>query len=1154
MKFLDDILSRTDEYITLEKAVEKGATPVMATGLAEIHKAHFIYSMCSRLKRKALVIAADEGEAVKLCSDINEMGLRAKYYPARDFTFREVTGVSGEFVHKRIDALYSVSNDECDIVIACIDGALQYTLPPDVLKANTVKVKEGEEISIEHLISVLSSCGYVRSEQVEGSGQFCVRGGIVDLFMPSAKVPYRIEFWGDEIDTISEFDVETQRRTVKTDGFVITPSSELLFESIEKLADKMEKKAGTLRDKYSGKSKEIIYQEAQRLRDDGRLTSIDKYYSLIYDTPAMLYDYFTDNEILFVSEQPALKERIRSILLQWSDDLKDYKKEGILCKGLDEFMGEWQEHLHAAAQRDTVLIDNFTRGSCELPLRELVSFNAKQLSLWGGSFSILCEDLENYADTDKVCVVMAGTKKNTLNLYDDLREKGFDVKMLADNVPVGQSGIYVTEGSLSSSFEYPSAKFSLISHSRVSETRTGTKNKKKKKGSLFSLADLSVGDYVVHTTQGIGIFEGVQKKEIHGVIKDYIIIKYAGGDSLFLPVNQLDMISKYIGPKDGSSIRLSRLGGSEWQRSKNRVRKAVKDIAEKMIRMYSERMKVKGYSFSGDTEWQHDFEAKFEYEETEDQLRCIGEIKDDMERPVPMDRLLCGDVGFGKTEVALRAAFKCVTDGKQCAFLVPTTILAWQHYQTVLRRFEGYPIKVELLSRFRKPSEKAEIIKKLERGDIDMVVGTHSLIKNNIKFRDIGLVIIDEEQRFGVEQKENFKEKYKDIDILTLSATPIPRTLNMAMSGIRDMSTLEEAPQDRHPVQSYVLEYDEAVINEAIRRELRRGGQVFYLYNRVDGIEDTAESIAKAIPEAKVAYGHGQMNEAELSEVWRKMLEQEINVLVSTTIIETGVDIPNANTLIIENADRMGLSQLHQLRGRVGRSTRRAYAYFTFPGNKILSEISQKRLDAIREFTEFGSGFKIALRDLELRGAGDMLGASQHGHLTDVGYDMYMKLLNEAVSQIKGEEAADIDKDCVVDVKVDAHIPEEYISNLTQRLEMYRRIADIRTNADAGDVIDEMIDRFGDIPDEVEALINVALVRSKALRMGVNAIRERDGKIFIYFNEIRCEGAADIVERMTKLKRKVNLNVGNIPHICVIMERDESAAKAISIIFDTALR
>ncbi len=1157
MKFLRDVLFTSEEYRTIEKAVSSGKTPVMATGLSAIHKAHIIYSMCSRLNRRALVLASDEAEASRFCGDLNSMGIRSVYYPSRDFTFREIEGVSGEFSHQRIGALFSWINGECDVIVACADAALQYSIPPEILKNSAASVKEGDEISPEKLMKILLSCGYVRAEQVEGSGQFCIRGGILDFFMPTAEKPYRVEFWGDEIDTISEFDIETQRRTDRIEGFRLTPSSEMLYDDPCRLAEKIMKKSSSLRGPYAAKANEIMSIEADKIKTGARLTSIDKYYSLIYDTPACLYDYITENEIVFVSEQPALKDRIRSMLLRWSEDMSDYKKEGVLVRGLDKFSFEWDDHLDALRQRNTVFIDNFTRGSCELPLRELVNFTAKQLSLWSGSISVLCDDLENITLTSNTIVILSGTKKNAETVYNDLLQKNISIRLLSENAVLEGEGIYVTPGSLSASFEYPSAGFCLIAHTHASSSSSverQKKKKRKKKGAVFSLAELSPGDYVVHANHGIGLFQGVQKKEIHGIVKDYIIIKYAGGSSLFVPVTQLDMISKYIGTREDSNVRLNKLGGTEWAKSKSRVRKAVKDIADKMIKMYSERMKVKGYAFSSDNEWQHDFEHKFEYEETDDQLRCIDEIKGDMERPVPMDRLLCGDVGFGKTEVALRAAFKCVTDGKQCALLCPTTILAWQHYQTILRRFEGYPISIELLSRFRNASQKAAIMKKLERGDIDIVVGTHSLIRKDLKFRDIGLVIIDEEQRFGVEQKENFKALYKNIDILTLSATPIPRTLNMAMSGIRDMSTLEEAPQDRHPVQSYVLEYDEAVINEAIRRELKRGGQVFYLYNRVDGIEEKAAKIAKSIPEAKVAFGHGKMNESELSEVWRNMLEQEINVLVSTTIIETGVDIPNANTLIIENADRMGLSQLHQLRGRVGRSNRRAYAYFTFQREKILSEVSQKRLEAIREFTEFGSGFKIAMRDLEIRGAGDMFGAMQHGHMTDVGYDMYMKLLGQAVNEAKGEAPDPDDCDCVIDIQEDAHLPEDYISNLSHRLEMYRRIADIRTKDDAEDVVDEMIDRFGDIPKAAESLINVALVRSKAKRMGINAVRQQNDHMLIYFNEIRCEGAAELMEHLGKTGRRANLNMSVKPHISIKINERESAINALNSIFDIKLR
>ena len=604
-----------------------------------------------------------------------------------------------------------------------------------------------------------------------------------------------------------------------------------------------------------------------------------------------------------------------------------------------------------------------------------------------------------------------------------------------------------------------------------------------------------------------------------------------------MPVTQLDLVSKYIGPREEATVKLNKIGGLEWQRAKNRVRTAVKDIADELIKLYSERMKAKGHAFPPDTDWQTDFEQKFEYEETADQKRCIAEIKSDMEKPSPMDRLLCGDVGFGKTEVALRAAFKCVADSKQCAILVPTTILAWQHYQTALRRFEGFPVNIELLSRFRTPSQQDSIINKLKHGDVDIVIGTHRLVSNDVKFRDLGLVIIDEEQRFGVAQKEKLKEMCKNVDVLTLSATPIPRTLNMAMSGIRDMSTLEEAPQDRHPIQTYVLEYDDAVINEAIRRELRRGGQVFYLFNSVEGIENKAQEIRDRIPEAKVGVGHGKMTESQLSEVWRQMLEQEINVLVSTTIIETGVDIPNANTLVIENADKMGLSQLHQIRGRVGRSSRRAYAYLTFQRDKVLTEISQKRLEAIKEFTEFGSGFKIAMRDLELRGAGNILGAKQHGHMADVGYDMYMKLLNEAVSAAKGETPVDTDLDCLVDVQIEAHIPESYISNLNRRLEIYRRIADIRTEDDASDVIDELIDRFGEMPKSVQGLIDIALIRSKAEKIGIYEIKQQPDYVLFYVKQINTESVAEIIGRM---KGRAMLSAGSKPYIAVRIRSNDT--------------
>ena len=1146
MRFLDNVLNGVEEYRSLYRAVISNRLPAMATGLTNIHKAHVIHSICVQSGRKALVLASDEAEAQRFCDDLKAMGTSAVFYPARDFTFREVEGVSREFEHQRIGALYALQNNECQVIVACADAALQYTVPPDALKKAAVTVKEGTEISPDAVVAALVSGGYVRVEQVEGTGQFAVRGGILDFFMPASDRPCRIEFWGDEVDTIAAFDVESQRRTDQLDDFVIIPSGEIMFDDAGLLADKIVRKAASLRGKAAPLAKKILMREAETLKSGGRLASVDKFYSLVYEKSANLFDYLDDQALVFVSEQPKLKERMRAVLWQWGEDIRDYLAEGILCKGLDKFTGDWTDELRELSRHNTIFIDNFARGSCELPLRELVNFNARQLSAWSGSVNVLCEDLTSLRANHRTCLILAGNDKTAENVLREMTARGYSAQMLKKTDELNGEGLYISGGSLSSGFEYPSAGFCLITHSAMTALPKKKKRSISKSKAIFSLAELSVGDFVVHSTHGIGQFDGIHKIEMHGVIKDYIKIKYAKGDILYVPVTQLDLVAKYIGPREETNVKLSKLGGLEWQKAKNRVRKAVKDIAEGLIKLYAERMKAQGHAFPPDSDWQRDFEQRFEYEETADQQRSIDEIKSDMERSAPMDRLLCGDVGFGKTEVALRAAFKCVTDQKQCALLVPTTILAWQHYQTVLRRFEGFPVNVELLSRFRTPSQQDAIINKLKHGDVDMVIGTHRLVQKDVEFRDLGLVIIDEEQRFGVAQKERFKELCKNVDVLTLSATPIPRTLNMAMSGIRDMSTLDEAPQDRHPIQTYVLEYDDAVINEAIRRELRRGGQVFYLFNLVEGIEQKAKEIRERVPEAKVGVGHGKMTESQLSEVWRQMLEQEINVLVSTTIIETGVDIPNANTLIIENADRMGLSQLHQIRGRVGRSSRRAYAYLTFRRDKILSEISQKRLDAIKEFTEFGSGFQIAMRDLELRGAGNLLGAKQHGHMADVGYDMYMKLLGEAVSAAKGEAPENMDLDCLVDVQTEAHIPESYIPNLNRRLEIYRRIADIRNESDASDVIDELIDRFGEMPKSVHGLINIALVRSKAEKLGIYEIKQQPDYLLLYVKQIKSEGVAELLGR---LKGKAMLSAGEKPYVAVKIQKSENIDALLDKLF-----
>lgn len=661
---------------------------------------------------------------------------------------------------------------------------------------------------------------------------------------------------------------------------------------------------------------------------------------------------------------------------------------------------------------------------------------------------------------------------------------------------------------------------------------TSSKKRKKKKSKseeIRSLTDITEGDLVVHSGHGIGRFIGIKKLEFDDVIKDYITIQYAGTDKLYIPVTQLDMVSKYIGPRDDSGVKLNKLSSNEWQKTRNNVKHAVKDMAHELIALYAKREQSKGFSFFPDDEIQRDFEERFPFVETDDQLQSISEIKADMERPRPMERLLCGDVGFGKTEVALRAAMKCIMSGKQCAILVPTTVLAWQHYQTALRRFESFPVNVELLSRYRNTKQQTEILKKLKKGSIDLLIGTHKIIQKSVVFKDLGLAIIDEEQRFGVAHKEKFKENFAGVDVLTLSATPIPRTLNMAMSGIRDMSVIEEPPQDRYPVQTYVIEYNIGTLVQAIVRELRRGGQVYYIHNRIETIQACTSRLSEFLPDARIAYAHGQMSETEMSDIWEQLVEHEIDILVCTTIIETGVDVPNVNTLIIEDADRFGLSQLYQLRGRVGRSNRRGYAYFTFKKDKVLTEIATKRLNAMREFTQFGSGFRIALRDLEIRGAGSILGGRQHGHMEAVGYDMYLRLLSEAIAEEKGEVPEKV-PECLVDIQINAHIPEKYISSLNQRIDMYRKIMIVNEDCDKSDLIDELIDRYGDPPKSVIGLIDVSLLRNKAAHLGITEISQRNGAMYFYTEYLNMQ---QINSLSAAYKGKITFNSTTRPYVAI---------------------
>lgn len=1142
MSFLAHILDNVPEFNTLAGAVGQ-KRHVAGVGLAGIHKAHIIYSLSVRLGRKALIIASDELEATRLCEDLTTFfGGGVYFFPSRDFTLRPAEGVSREYEHERLKIMGRMLTGDYNAVVACADAAMQLTIPRDIFSARCLEIRVGEEFPMSEIVKLLLNAGYSRTEKVEGMGQFSQRGGILDFFPPYSEYPVRIEFWGDEPDTINTFDIASQRRTESVETVLITPAVEVRFDSDSQFTETVGALADSQKSKLTAKCLESFQRDLDRVRDGMPLLSSDRYLPLCYKKPGMLCDYAKD-AMMFVSEPVRVKERAKNTLWQISEDIKGLLEDGILCRGLDRYYLDYDELCSVFEKSSAVYLDTFVHATYDTPVTSLIHFTARQLAVWGGGIQLLTEDL-NTGGENLSSVVMAGTQRACEAIAHDLTEAGINAVSAGEDELSGMPSrgtVLVMPGKLSAGFEYPSAGFSLITHGRLNTMKKHRARKVKPGERITSLSEITPGDYIVHSAHGIGVYEGIRKLEVQGVTKDYIKIRFAGTDTLYVPVTQLDLVSKYIGPRDDGNVRLSKMGGSEWQKTKSRVRAAVKDMARELIALYAERQKVKGHPFPDDNEWQMEFEERFEYDETDDQLRCAAEIKKDMEKPFPMDRLLCGDVGFGKTEVALRAAFKCVMGGKQCAFLVPTTILAWQHYQTVTRRMEGYPIKIELLSRFRTSKQQADIIKRLKRGEIDVIIGTHRLVQKDVVFKDLGLVIIDEEQRFGVAHKERLKETFKSVDVLTLSATPIPRTLNMALSGIRDMSTIEEAPQDRHPVQTYVLEHDWGVVSDAIKKELRRGGQVYYLHNFVETIESTANRLSGLVPDARIGIAHGKMSEDELSRVWERLLNNEIDVLVCTTIIETGVDVPNCNTLVIEEADRMGLSQLHQIRGRVGRSARRAFAYFTFRSGKVLSDIATKRLSAIREFTEFGSGFQIALRDLEIRGAGNILGSQQHGHMEAVGYDMYLKLLNEAVLEEKGEKPLE-EQECMVDIQVSAHIPETYIESNTQRLEVYRHIAGIRGDEDASDVIDELIDRYGDVPDAVKSLVDVALVRNTAALLGIKEISQRENVVMLFCDKIDLRAVSGLV---AVLKNRVMVSAGQKPYISVKLKDGQTPVGAI---------
>ena len=1151
MKPLLSALNDIPEYRSLLAAIDNGACPAAFSGLSAVHRAHFAAGIRQELGRPVVVVCADEGEAERMARDLAALsGEAVRTLSAREFTFHNAAVVSRQYEHRRLSTLRALAAGECPLLVCTVESILQRTIPKTLLTQAAQVLRMGERHDLGELAGTLAAAGYTRCEQVEGVGQFALRGGILDFFSPAHPKPVRVEFFGDEIDAMGLFDPDTQRRIENLGAAEILPAAEVLpqftpggygglLDGLDRLISQAKRRKG------SETLVQTLEEDRERLSASTAFPAMDRYIALIYPVMATAADYFPEDAVVVLSESPRVAERGKSYLWQLGEDAKALMERGELAGELADFARTFEELTEVLADWPVCYLDAFTSSRYPQRPRTLLNLLTKQLPSYGASLETAVSDLAHYVSDGFRTVVLVSSEQRALNLQALLREQKMTtaVDFQLHELP-GYGKAVIAVGGLTAGMEYPVGRFAVLTEG---QSLLGKKRRSKpvtNRQKLGSYADLSPGDLVVHEHHGVGRFLEMTKMTVDGVQKDYVKIAYAGADVLYVPATQLDLVSKYIGSgEDAQETRkLSRLGGTDWEKAKTRAKKAVKDLAKGLIQLYAERQRQPGFAFSPDSPWMKEFEDEFEYAETDDQLRCIAEIKQDMEQARPMDRLLCGDVGYGKTEVAFRAIMKCVLDGKQAAILVPTTVLARQHYLTAKQRFAKYPVEIDVVSRFRTQAQMKDTLRRLEQGGIDLLIGTHRLFQKDVKFKDLGLLVIDEEQRFGVQHKEKLKELSKQVDVLTLSATPIPRTLNMALSGIRDMSTLEEPPMDRQPVQTYVLEHDWGVLSDAMRRELERGGLVYYLHNRVETITRTAARIKEMLGEdVAVAVAHGKMSQEELNDVMTRMSDGEVDVLVCTTIIETGIDIANANTLIIEDADHMGLAQLHQIRGRVGRSTRRAYAYLTYRRGKVLTEVASKRLGAIREFAEFGSGFKIAMRDLEIRGAGNVLGPEQSGFLLSVGYDMYLKLLEEAVLEERGEKP-ERPTECAADLSVAASIPDRYVPSPEQRMDLYRRIAAIRSEADADDVMDELIDRYGDPPRTVNNLISVALLRADAARNGISQIDQKGANLNFYLDQFDLQRVSALCG-LEKYRSRLLFSAGERPYLALRLKKGEDALK-----------
>ncbi|CDD15953.1 transcription-repair coupling factor [Clostridium sp. CAG:798] len=1115
MKYLIQELENTQKFKEYISDVKNKISPIELSGLADVGKVQIISATSEVVKRPILIITYNEIKAKKMLEDLKYFMKNIDYFPRREIVAYDYEVESKDIPYERIEVLNKIKENKTDIVITTVEALMQKMISKELLYKYVIQFKIGDTYDLETIKQNLILLGYERNDLVENKGQFSIRGGIVDIGL-SEKQGIRIEFWGDEVDSIRYFNIASQRSTEMVQEVLIKPAHEFIVENIEDVCKKIEQK-------YNEQS------DIEMIRNGSYISKIDKYFNEFYEEQNTILDYINKNYIIFIDENSKIEARKNNIILDNNNLIKSLiEKEKFIPETIKNISGfEYDlKNMQTIYLQESDLYTHQNR----------YEFRYRTINFFKSEIDIVIADIKTYINDNKKIIILGGTQntcKKILNLLND-RQIPHKYAEKIENVKNGE--VIVTLGSISSGFECYDLKLVVINMSEGLEQVA----KRKKSSNAFKeaqkvvYADLKPGDYVVHKSHGIGEFIGINTITADKVTKDYIKIKYKDEDILYVPTSSLDTVRKYIGTGD-KEPRLNRLGSKEWENTKNRVKNNLREVAKDLIELYAKRQKMQGFAFSKDNEWQKQFEDEFPYQETDDQLRCIEEAKKDMEQAKPMDRLLCGDVGYGKTEVAIRLAFKAVMDQKQVAYLVPTTVLANQQYEEFKTRMSEFAINVELLNRFRTTKEQENVIKKLKLGEIDIVIGTHRILSKDVEFKDLGLLIIDEEHRFGVQDKEKIKQLKNSVDVLTMTATPIPRTLHMSILGIRDMSVIYEPPQNRRPVQTYVLEYDDEVVKEAITREIERNGQVFYLYNKVEGIEKKANEVSKLVPEAKVGFAHGKMTGKELEQIMMDFIQKKIDVLVCTTILESGIDIPNANTIIVENADRLGLAQLYQIRGRVGRSDRQAYAYITYKREKLLSEVADKRLKAIKEFTEFGSGFKIAMRDLEIRGAGSLLGEIQHGHMEQVGYDTYCRLLDEVVKEMKGIEVKE-EQDIQLDIDVSSYIPDNFIESNSQKIEIYQNIALCRTEEDIQNVIDEIIDRYGHMPEELENLIEIARIKNLCKEANVLKISQRKDKVVFYFDKSKFN--PEIVDKLIKkyssnirfstgVEPYITLNIGN---------------------------